>query len=60
MSSVERARFYALVYLNAADIADRDLEGQAAKWSFWRPVAAITRAAEDGNPADGGDAAGRR
>ena len=56
MSTVEQARFYALVYLNAADsliVTWKDKQ----RWVFWRPVAAIPRAAEDGNPATEPDAA---
>ena len=55
MSTVERARFYALVYLTGADTLisvwrDKD------RWQFWRPVTAIQLGDSDGNPATVGDA----
>jgi hypothetical protein len=54
MSTVERARFYALMFLNAADTAivtwrDKDLH------QFWRPITAIQRGDTDGNDATIGD-----
>ncbi len=55
MSTVDRARFYALVYLTGADTLisvwrDKD------RWQFWRPVTAIRLGDTDGNPATVGDA----
>jgi len=50
LSTVESARFYALIYLTAADTAivtwkDKDQS------MFWRPITAIQRADTDDNPA---------
>jgi hypothetical protein len=54
MSTVESARFYALMFLNAADTAittwrDKDRN------QFWRPITAIQRGDTDGNDATVGD-----
>ena len=51
---VDSARYYAMLYLTAADslIAcwhDKD------RWSFWRPITAIREADTDGNPATTAD-----
>jgi hypothetical protein len=48
-STVDRARFYALVYLTAADsliVTWKDKQ----KWLFWRPIGAIRAADTDDNP----------
>ena len=54
-STVDSARFYALVYLTAADaliVTWKDKQ----KWMSWRPNAAIRGADTDGNPATEADA----
>jgi len=48
-STVETARFYALVYLTSADEAIATWKDKA-RWLFWRPVTAIPAADHDGNP----------
>ena len=55
LTTVESARFCALVYLNAADSAIVTWKGKY-HWMFWRPVTAIRRADTDGNPATAPDA----
>jgi hypothetical protein len=50
MSTVDRARFYALVYLTAADTLIVTWKDKALR-NFWRPITAIQRADTDGNPA---------
>ena len=49
LSLVDNARFFAMLYLTAADglISVWD---DKAHWSFWRPITAIREAATDGNP----------
>ncbi len=49
LSIVESARFFATLYLTAADglISVWD---DKAHWSFWRPITAIREADTDGNP----------
>ena len=54
MSLVDRARFYALIYLNTADTGIATWRDKA-KWSFWRPVTAINLGDADGNPQTEGD-----
>ena len=54
LSAVDRARFYALIYLNTADTAIATWRDKA-KWSFWRPVTAINEGDSDGNPQTEGD-----
>jgi hypothetical protein len=54
MTLVDRARFYALIYLNTADTAIATWRDKA-KWSFWRPVTAINLGDTDGNPQTVGD-----
>jgi hypothetical protein len=49
MTTVETARFYALVYLTSADEAIATWKDKA-RWLFWRPVTAIPAADHDGNP----------
>ena len=51
---VDSARFYALMYMNAADtliVAWKDKQ----RWVFWRPIGAIRAADTDGNPATEAD-----
>jgi PAP2 superfamily len=49
LSLVDNARFFAMLYLTAADglISVWD---DKAHWSFWRPITAIREADTDGNP----------
>ncbi len=49
LSTVENARFFAMLYLTGADAA---INCWADKWhhGFWRPVTAIREAASDENP----------
>jgi hypothetical protein len=54
LSTVDRARFYALIYLNTADTAIATWRDKA-KWLFWRPVTAIHEGDNDGNPLTEGD-----
>jgi len=54
MTLVERARFYALIYLSTADTAVVTWRDKA-KWLYWRPVTAIHLGDEDGNPLTAGD-----
>ena len=54
MSLGDRARFYALIYLNTADTGIATWRDKA-KWSFWRPVTAINLGDADGNPQTVGD-----
>jgi hypothetical protein len=49
LSAVDRARFYALIYLNSADTAIATWRDKAT-WLFWRPVTAIKLGDDDGNP----------
>ena len=53
-SAVGRARFYALVYLTAADAQITTWKSKDG-WMFWRPVTAIHRADTDGNDATEAD-----
>jgi hypothetical protein len=50
LSLVENARFFAMLYLTAAD-AFISVWDDKAHWSFWRPITAIREADTDGNPA---------
>jgi hypothetical protein len=50
LSLVENARFFAMLYLTAADTFISVWEDKA-HWSFWRPITAIREADTDGNPA---------
>ena len=54
MEAVDRARFYALVYLTIADTAIATWRDKA-EWSFWRPLTAIQQGDADGNPRTQGD-----
>ena len=54
LSAVERAHFYALVYLTAADAQITTWKSKD-RWMFWRPVTAIHRADTDGNDATEAD-----
>jgi len=56
MTTVDRARFYALIYLTTADTAIATWRDKA-KWLFWRPVTAINFGDADGNPRTEGDPA---
>jgi PAP2 superfamily len=49
LSLVDNARFFALLYLTAAD-ALISVWDDKAHWSFWRPITAIREADTDGNP----------
>jgi hypothetical protein len=49
LSLVENARFFATLYLTAAD-ALISVWDDKAHWSFWRPITAIREADTDGNP----------
>jgi hypothetical protein len=50
LSVAENARFFAMVYLTAAD-AQIACYQDKERWGFWRPQTAIREAATDGNPA---------
>ena len=47
--TADAARFYAQLYLTAADAAITVWRDKA-RWGFWRPITAIREAATDGNP----------
>ena len=51
LTTVDRARFYALVYLTAADTAIATWADKE-HWMFWRPITAIREADTDRNPAN--------
>ncbi|HYH88879.1 MAG TPA: vanadium-dependent haloperoxidase [Solirubrobacteraceae bacterium] len=55
LTTVDRARFYALVYLTGADTAIATWADKA-HWMFWRPITAIREADTDRNPATEADA----
>jgi hypothetical protein len=55
LSLTENARFFAMLYLTAAD-SFISVWDDKARWSFWRPITAIREAAGDGNPATEADA----
>jgi hypothetical protein len=50
LSQVENARYFAMIWLTAAD-AFISVWDDKAHWSFWRPITAIREADIDGNPA---------
>jgi PAP2 superfamily len=50
LSLVENARFFAVLYMTAAD-ALISVWDDKARWSFWRPITAIREADTDGNDA---------
>jgi hypothetical protein len=54
LSITENARLFAMLYLTGADALISCWDDKA-RWSFWRPVTAIRRAATDGNPATEAD-----
>jgi hypothetical protein len=56
LTTVENARFFAMLYLTGAD-ALITVWADKARWSFWRPISAIRGAADDGNPATEADSA---
>jgi hypothetical protein len=49
LSTVENARFFAMLYLTASD-ALISVWDDKERWSFWRPMTAIHEADTDGNP----------
>jgi PAP2 superfamily len=49
LSLVDNARFFAMLYMTAAD-ALISVWDDKAHWSFWRPITAIREADTDGNP----------
>ena len=49
LSLVDNARFFAMLYMTAAD-ALISVWDDKAQWSFWRPITAIREADTDGNP----------
>jgi hypothetical protein len=50
LSIVQNARFFAMLYMTAAD-ALIAVWNEKAHWLFWRPITAIREADTDGNPA---------
>jgi hypothetical protein len=56
LATADAARYYAMLYLTAAD-AFITIWDDKAHWSFWRPITAIREAATDGNPATEADPA---
>jgi PAP2 superfamily len=50
LSIAENARFFAMLYMGAAD-ALISVWDDKAFWNFWRPITAIREADTDGNPA---------
>jgi hypothetical protein len=50
LTIVDNARFFAMLYLTAADAAISCWDAKA-HWDFWRPITAIREADGDGNPA---------
>jgi len=56
MDTVDRARFYALIWLTSADAAIA-VWIDKAKWLYWRPITAIQEGDADGNPETVGDPA---
>jgi hypothetical protein len=55
LSLVDNARFFAMLYLTAADALIGSWDDKA-HFSFWRPITAIREAGTDGNPATAPDA----
>lgn len=56
LSTVENARLFALIYLSSHDSLQTSFTSQYT-YGRWRPITAIRRADEDGNPATTQDAA---
>jgi hypothetical protein len=54
LSTAENSRFFAMMYLTAADAAISCWDDKA-HWGFWRPITAIREADTDGNPATNTD-----
>jgi hypothetical protein len=54
LSIAENSRFFAMMYLTAADAAISCWDDKA-HWGFWRPITAIREADTDGNPATDAD-----
>jgi hypothetical protein len=52
----DSSRFYAMLYLTAADAAIACWDDKA-RWLHWRPISAIREAETDGNPATSADPA---
>jgi hypothetical protein len=50
LSTVDNARYFAMLYLTGADAAIACFQDKE-RWGFWRPQTAIQEAADDGNPA---------
>jgi PAP2 superfamily len=50
LGTAENSRFFAMMYLTAADAAISCWDDKA-HWGFWRPITAIREADTDGNPA---------
>jgi hypothetical protein len=50
LSTVDNARYFAMLYLTGADAAIACFQDKE-RWGFWRPQTAIQEAAGDGNPA---------
>ena len=50
LSTVENARFFAMLYLTGSDALISCFQDKE-RWGFWRPQTAIREAATDGNPA---------
>jgi hypothetical protein len=49
LSIVENARFFAMLYITAADAQIACFQDKE-RWGFWRPQTAIQEAGDDGNP----------
>jgi hypothetical protein len=56
LGTADSARYFAMLYLTAADAAIGCWDDKA-RWSFWRPITAIREADTDGNPATDPDRA---
>ena len=54
LGTAENSRFFAMMYLTAADAAISCWDDKA-HWGFWRPITAIREADTDGNPATDAD-----
>jgi hypothetical protein len=54
LGSAENSRFFAMLYLTAADAAISCWDDKA-HWDFWRPITAIREAETDSNPATDAD-----
>jgi hypothetical protein len=55
LGTAENSRFFAMMYLTAADAAISCWDDKA-HWGFWRPITAIREAETDGNPRTEADA----